>query len=87
MDKLNNVILPIPPKDEQEKIAKLLDNKISEIENVIEKTKETVEDYKKYKQSLITEVVTKGLNKKMSMKILCYIIFYTYKVKTKQYEL
>ena len=35
MDKLNNVILPIPPKDEQEKIAKLLDNKISEIENVI----------------------------------------------------
>ncbi len=68
MDKLNNVILPIPPKDEQEKIAKLLDNKISEIENVIEKTKETVEDYKKYKQSLITEVVTKGLNKNVKMK-------------------
>lgn len=68
MDKLNNVILPIPPKDEQEKIAKLLDNKISEIDNVIEKTKETIEDYKKYKQSIITEIVTKGLKQNVEMK-------------------
>ncbi len=63
MDKLNNVILPIPPKEEQEKIAKLLDKKITEIDNAIEKTKETIGDYKKYKQSLITKIVTKGLVK------------------------
>lgn len=62
MDKLNNVVLPIPPKDEQEKISTYLDKKISEIDNVIEKTKETIEDYKKYKQSIITKIITKGIN-------------------------
>lgn len=68
MERLNNVILPIPPKEEQVKIAKFLDKKILEIDNVIEKTKETIEDYKKYKQSVINEVVTKGLNSKIEMK-------------------
>lgn len=67
MEKLNNVILPVPPKEEQQKIAKLLDEKISEIDNVIEKTRKTIEDFKKFKQSIITENVTKGFNKDVKM--------------------
>lgn len=63
-----NYYIPIPLEKEQVKIANFLDNKISEIDSVIEKIKETIENYKKYKQSIITEAVTKGLDKNVEMK-------------------
>lgn len=59
---------PVPPIEEQVKIADFLDKKVYEIDSVIEKTKVTIEDYKKYKQSIITETVTKGLNPEVEMK-------------------
>ena len=68
MEKLNNVLMPIPPREEQEKIANFLDTKVIEVENIIEKTKETIEDYKKYKQSVIKNIVTKGLDKNVEIK-------------------
>ena len=69
MEKLNTVMLPIPTsKDEQQKIAGFLDEKVGEIDSVIAKTKETIEDYKKYKQAIITDTVTKGLNPDVEMK-------------------
>ena len=68
MDKLNTVLLPVPDSRTQELIADYLDSKVSEIDNIISKTKETIEEYKKYKQSVITEVVTKGLNPNVEMK-------------------
>ena len=46
------------PTFEQQKIADSLDKKCSEIDSVISKTRETIEEYKKLKQSIITEVVT-----------------------------
>lgn len=58
----------LPPIDEQQKIADYLDKKVVEIDNVIEKTRETIEDYKKYKQLIITETITKGLDKNVEMK-------------------
>lgn len=69
MDKLNNVLMPIPPREEQEKIAKFLDKKVTEIDNIIDKTKETIEDYKKYKQSKINQLVTEGIKKHKNKKI------------------
>lgn len=62
--------LPFPDisEDEANKIANFLDKKVTEIDNVIEKTRETIEDYKKYKQSIITKAVTKGLDKNVEMK-------------------
>ena len=68
MEKLNNVILPIPNITEQEKIANFLDSKISEIDKIIEKTKETIEDYKKYKQAVIANIITKGLDENVKYK-------------------
>ena len=53
---------------EQQKIANFLDQKVSEIDHILEKTRESIEEYKKYKQSLITEAVTKGLNPDVEMK-------------------
>jgi type I restriction enzyme S subunit len=60
--------ITIPPLPTQTRIANYLDKKVSLIDSIIEKTKQTIEEYKAYKQSLITEVVTKGLDKNVKMK-------------------
>lgn len=62
MEDLKTYSFYIPKIEEQQKIANFLDEKVGEIDKVIETTKATIEDYKKYKQSLITEAVTKGIH-------------------------
>ena len=65
---LKNFFTTLPSLEEQEKIANYLDKKISNIDLIIEKTRATIEDYKKYKHSIITEAVTKGINPNVEMK-------------------
>ena len=65
LDKAN---LPYPPLEIQQKIADYLDEKCGEIDKTIEKQKESIEKLKAYKQSLISETVTKGLNKSTPLK-------------------
>lgn len=60
--------LLVPSHEEQTRIADFLDKKVSEIDAVISKTKESIEEYKKLKQSIITEAVTKGLDPNVEMK-------------------
>jgi type I restriction enzyme S subunit len=62
--------LPVvcPSMLQQQKIANFLDKKVAEIDHILEKTRESIEEYKKYKQSIITEAVTKGLNPDVKMK-------------------
>lgn len=55
-------------ESEQQKIAEFLDEKIGVIDSIIARTKETIEDYKRYRQAIITETVTKGLNPDVEMK-------------------
>ena len=59
--------LPIPPISEQQRIAKFLDEKTVLIDDIITDTKQTIEELKSYKKSLITEIVTKGLNKSVKL--------------------
>lgn len=54
--------------DEQQKIAEYLDKKCGEIDRVIETEKLVIEKLKEYKQSIITEAVTKGLDKNTQFK-------------------
>lgn len=56
------------PYDEQCKIADYLDKKCSKIDAIIEKQQTVIENLKAYKLSVITEVVTKGLNPDTEMK-------------------
>lgn len=65
---LMNYSMPYPKPKEQQKIANFLDQQVSKIDYILEKTRESIEEYKKYKQSLITEAVTKGLNPDVEMK-------------------
>ena len=53
---------------EQQKIADFLDSKIALIDQIIADTKRSIEELKSYKQSLITETVTKGLDPNVPMK-------------------
>ena len=64
----NEFIYTIPELKEQKLIANFLDQKGSEINAIIEKIENQINLLKNYKKSLITETVTKGLNKNVSMK-------------------
>lgn len=68
LDRLKNVYLPVPPVSVQQKIVNFLDEKVSHIDTIIEKNKQSIEELKKYKQSLIAETVTKGLDPNVEMK-------------------
>lgn len=65
---LNEIRVPFPPVKTQQKIADYLDEKCGEIDATIAKQKESIEKLKAYKQSLISETVTKGLDKSAPLK-------------------
>ncbi len=59
---LGNLEIPFPPLPEQQRIADYLDSKCDEIDKLIELQDEMIKKLNEYKQSVITEAVTKGLN-------------------------
>lgn len=58
----------LPPLTEQRTIASYLDQKVGQIDALISEKEKMVEDLKAYRSSLITETVTKGLDKEVEMK-------------------
>lgn len=64
----NNQILPCPSTSEQERITTFLDAECAEIDAVLEKTRASIEEYKKLKQAVITQAVTKGVRGDRPMK-------------------
>ncbi len=67
----NNIFkrkIPLPNKIMQIKIADFLDDKCVKIDNLIAHEQVMIEELKAYKQSVITEAVTKGLDKSVLMK-------------------
>lgn len=63
-----NFEFTFPKIDEQKNIADFLDDKVGKIDVIISKSKESIEGYKKLKQSVINEAVIKGLNKRITYK-------------------
>ena len=61
-------IVPSPPFKEQQGIADYLDKMRAEIDAVLEKTRASIEEYKKLKQAVITQAVTKGIRGDRPMK-------------------
>lgn len=68
MEDIERLLIVIPSLEEQKKIAKFLDKKCADIDEIISKTEEQIEVLEKYKKSLIREIVTKGLNKNVELK-------------------
>ena len=67
-NKISELEFILPSSTEQQKIASFLDRKCAEIDEMIALQEKIVEELKAYKQSVITEAVTKGLNPDVPMK-------------------
>lgn len=65
---MRNISIPVPPLSIQHQIAAYLDQKCTQIDALIINQQKQIERLKAYKQSLITETVTKGLNPDVPMK-------------------
>ena len=65
---MKSITVPVPEYAEQERIAAFLDAECAEIDAVLEKTRASIEEYKKLKQTVITQAVTKGVRGDRPMK-------------------
>lgn len=65
---MKNITLPVPPMDEQVTIVSNISVQMPKVDSLIANVQAQIEKLKAYKQSLITEVVTKGLDPNAPMK-------------------
>ena len=65
---MKRISIPVPAIEEQAAISNYLDQQCAYIDAVIEKTKASIEEYKKLKQAVITQAVTKGIRGDRPMK-------------------
>lgn len=65
---IRNCPVHCPSMDEQTKISDYLDAKCSEIDDLLTSVRSSIEEYKKLKQAVITQAVTKGVRGEREMK-------------------
>lgn len=65
---VSNFVLPLPSLLSQQKIADYLDKVCGEVDEMVALQETMIEELKAYKQSVITEAVTKGLNPNAPMR-------------------
>ena len=65
---IRNCPVHCPSMDEQTKISDYLKAKCSEIDTMLSKNRSSIEEYKKLKQAVITQAVTKGVRGEREMK-------------------
>ena len=68
MQKLKTVLLPVPTFLEQSNITVYLDASLSKLNILLSKIRSSIEEYKKLKQAVITQAVTKGVRGEREMK-------------------
>jgi type I restriction enzyme S subunit len=67
-DELDNVDMPVPPRDEQSTIAAFLDRETAKIDALIAEQQRLIELLQEKRQAVIAHAVTKGLNPDAPMK-------------------
>ena len=67
MKALGTIKVMVPPLDEQKTIIKYLHNKCTQIDTIIAREQSVIEKLQEYRQSIITETVTKGLDATVNM--------------------
>lgn len=65
---MKSIVLPVPPREEQDQIVRYLDWQVSKINKLISARKKQIVLLKEQKQAVINEVVTKGLDPAVPMK-------------------
>lgn len=67
-DFIRNLSFYLPPIEEQTAIARYLDEVTANINSLMDEKQAQVEDLRKYRSSVITEIVTHGLNPDVSLR-------------------
>ena len=67
-DFISHLVLPCPPKTEQKNIAAYLDHKVGQIDATIAEKEQMLEDLKTYRSAIISEAVTKGLDRNVEIR-------------------
>lgn len=65
---MKKIGVPVPSKCEQKHLAEHLNIECSNIDSILSKTRSSIEEYKKLKQAVITQAVTKGVRGEREMK-------------------
>ena len=65
---MKKIGVPVPSKCEQKQLAEHLNVECSHIDSILSKTRSSIEEYKKLKQAVITQAVTKGVRGEREMK-------------------
>ena len=65
---MKRIVIPAPLLQEQKRIAMFLNKQCGELDNVLAKTRASIEEYKQLKQAVITQTVTKGVRGDREMK-------------------
>ena len=65
---MKKISVPVPSKCEQKQLAEHLNFECSNIDTILSKTRSSIEEYKKLKQAVITQAVTKGVRGEREMK-------------------
>ena len=66
--KAGEIPVVLPSLEAQRRIANYLDEKCAQIDRAIEAAEGSIEEYKAYKESIVSRAVTKGLDKHVEMK-------------------
>lgn len=67
-NEMKAIILPVPPREEQDQIVRYLDWQLSKINKLIKAKKKQIELLNEQKQAIINKAVTKGLDDTVPMK-------------------
>ena len=66
-DEVKTIKVPFPSLDEQQAIAAYLDDQVSQIDSIIADVQNSIEEYKQWKKSVISEAVIRGINQDSRM--------------------
>lgn len=67
-EQLGVLQVPVPSAEEQHKIAGFLDRECGEIDSVLARTRASVDEYKRLKQSLVSQIVLSGIRGNRELK-------------------
>lgn len=66
--KIGNLMFALPARAEQARIADFLDAKCAEVDRAVSAAEQSIQEYKAYKNSVVFQAVTKGLDPDAPMK-------------------
>ena len=72
---VNNMPIPVPSLEEQQVIVSFLNSKCAEIDPLSADIQVEINTLEAYKRSVITEAVTKGLDKNVPMKVFSAVLY------------